>query len=184
LIWIDANLVLALNIVQISERIMFSPSVSIWRGVVVFGTSLLFAKAMLAPPTVFAAEDASTYRCFAKDSVSMQPDGTLNRSMADQEIKSIDKVVIDLATGDVTFPSTGNREKWAIERMPGVDNVYVLYPKSDSFFSGNSVAIATTRFIRLRVEADGQARFMALLLSNLVTGTCELLPPLDEPSLQ
>ena len=145
--------------------------------------SALIAYAILTLnlPVAFARDEAgTTYRCSAKDAVAIQPDGTLNKDLAKSVPGYFDKIVIDVSRGQITYPSTGKREEWIVEKITvnASDNDYVLYPGSSSRM-GHTAANAVSSFIRLRATAsDPQPRFIAFALSYLVSGTCERLPPL------
>jgi hypothetical protein len=126
------------------------------------------------------SDTATTYRCTTKDAVSVLRDGTLNKLVGEAALKFFDKIVIDVSNGHITYPSSGTREEWVVEKITvtGSDKDYVLYPSSSSRM-GHTVANGVSHFIRLRAAAnEPQPRFIAFTLSYLVSGTCELLPPL------
>ncbi len=139
--------------------------------------SALFACAILTsnPVTVFARDESKPYRCIAKDAVSVLQDGTLNKSVGDVALKLFDKMVIDVTTGHVSFPNAATREEWTVEKTSLNDNDYVLFPSAARRIGKSVRANSVTRYIRLRVAAnDPQPRFVAVTLSYLVTGTCEV----------
>jgi len=134
---------------------------------------VLLAMLTLNLEVAFGRDDTSkTYRCTAKDSVSVQDNGTLTKGIGEVHRKYFDGIVIDILTGDVTYPSTGIRENRVVQ-MTGADaNDYVLIPSS-TFRRKKTAANAVTDFIRLDASKP-QATFMAFSLSDLVTGTCEI----------
>ncbi|HEY6861110.1 MAG TPA: hypothetical protein VI358_15160 [Pseudolabrys sp.] len=128
----------------------------------------------------FGRDDAGkTYRCTAKDAVSLEDNGALDKNpLADARRKYFDGMVIDLIGGDVTYPSGGQREKRAVQVADVVAEAdakdYVLIPET-ALRRKKAVAKASTDFIRLRVQTrEPQVTFAAFSLSQLVTGTCEL----------
>ena len=135
---------------------------------------VLFAIPTLNLDAAFGRDDASkTYRCTAKDAVSAQEDGTLNKEIGEIHRKYLDGIVIDIRTGDITRPSTGTRENRVVQTTAANDNDYVLAPAS-SLRRKKAAANATTDFILLRTKpGTPQATFMALSLTYFVTGTCE-----------
>jgi len=137
---------------------------------------MLPAMLILDLGNAFGRDDTSTtYRCTAKDAVSILQDGTLNRDIAKAALEAFDKVVIDVSDGHVTYPSSGKREEWTVETTSVDDNDYVLFPSS-SFRLNKTVANAAIHFIRLRATPnEPQPRFMIFTLSYLVTGTCEIV---------
>ncbi len=124
----------------------------------------------------FAKDEVSTtYRCHAKDAVSVMPDGTLNKEIGRSAMKEFDQIVIDVASGHITLPFKGHRQKWNVQKADVEDNDYVLYP-SDARQRGHTIANVMTQYIRLRAaKSDPQPRYMVVTLSYLVTGICELL---------
>jgi hypothetical protein len=137
---------------------------------------VLVATLTLNLGVAFGREDTSkTYRCTAKDSVSVQDDGTLTKAIGEVHRKYFDGIVIDISTGDITYPSTGVRENRVVQRTAADANDYVLVP-SLSFRRKKTAANVVTDFIRLdgRVGRP-QATFMAFSLSDLVTGTCAII---------
>jgi len=136
---------------------------------------VLFAMLTWSLEAAFGRDDTSkTYRCTAKDAVSVQDDGTLNKEIGEHRRKYFDGIVIDISTGDITYPSNGIREKRVVQKTGADANHYVLVP-SLSFRRNKTAANATTDFIRLDVRTgQPQATFMAFSLSYLVTGTCEI----------
>jgi hypothetical protein len=128
----------------------------------------------------FGRDDAGkTYRCTAKDAVSLENNGALEKNpLADARRKYFDGMVIDLIGGDVTYPSGGQREKRAVQVADVVAEAdakdYVLIPET-ALRRKKAVAKASNDFIRLRVQTrEPQVTFAAFSLSQLVTGTCEL----------
>jgi hypothetical protein len=123
------------------------------------------------------AAESTTYRCTAKDAVSIEPDGTLNKSDpgAEIKIKQFWRIVIDVRNGDISFPESGKIEKRVVQKA-GVSGDYVLFP-SYTFRRKKTAANATSDFIRLHV-GDGQQQpiFRAYSLAYLITGTCEVVP--------
>src|SRR5690349_9030473 len=77
----------------------------------------------------FARNDVRTYRCTAKEGVSILEDGTLDKMIGTIAQKHFDKVVIEIPTGHVTFPSEGTRAEWIVEQTSADKNDYILYPK-------------------------------------------------------
>ena len=146
-----------------------SQPISIMRGFV------LFAILTLSLEAAFGRDDTvKTYRCTAKDAVGIQDDGTLNKEVGEHRRKYFDGIVIDISTGDITYPSNGIREKRVVQK-PGADaNDYVLIP-GVSIRRKKTAANAATDFIRLDARTGKpQATFVAISLSYLVTGTCEI----------
>ena len=116
-------------------------------------------------------ETSRPYRCVAKDAVSIMGDGTLSKEVSKAAIETFDNIVIDPSHGDVTFPSSGTREDWIVEKTSLGD--YVLFPSSFRRTGKSARAEAATNYIRLRAATkEQQSRFMAMTLSYLVTGTC------------
>jgi hypothetical protein len=123
----------------------------------------------------FARDDDKTYRCMTKDAVSIREDGSLNREIGKAALETFDKMVINVSSGEVTYPSAGKREQWVVERASQANAIeYVLYPTAASR-RGETVANAVTHFIRLREVDQQQLRFMLVTLSYIVTGTCSRL---------
>jgi len=123
----------------------------------------------------FARNDARTYRCTAKEGVSISQDGTFDKMVGSIAQKHFDKVVIEVPSGHVAFPSEGTKAEWIVERTSAEENDFVLYPKVSRRLC-HTVANAVTHFIRLRaVSNEKQPTFMAVMLSYLATGTCELV---------
>jgi hypothetical protein len=137
---------------------------------------VLLAVLTLNLGVAFGRDDTSkTYRCTAKDSVSVQDDGTLTKGIGEIHRKYFDGIVIDLLTGDITYPSTGIRENRVVQKTGADANDYVLIPSS-AVRRKKTAANAATDFIRLNTRTDKpQATFMAFSLSDLVTGTCEIV---------
>jgi hypothetical protein len=124
--------------------------------------------------TAFA--QSNTYRCTAKDAVGIEPDGTVTKKDpgAKIKIKEFWRVVIDVKSGNVTFPSSGTLEHRVVEKA-GDSGDYVLLP-SYSFRFKQTPANATTDFIRLHAGTGQQlTTFRAYSLTYLVTGTCEIV---------
>ena len=135
------------------------------------------AMLLLNSAGTFAKQDRDkTYRCDAKDAVSIMHDGTLNKLIAKSAIEIFDKVVVDVSSGHITYPSSGKREEWTVAQTNANENDYVLFRSSSRRLINNkAVADAVTRFIRIRATAGEQPRFMAYGLSYLVTGTCAVV---------
>ena len=121
-----------------------------------------------------------TYRCTAKDAVSLEDNGTLDKNpIGDVRRKYFDGMVINVLNGEVAYPSAGQREKRAVQVADVVGETdardYVLIPDT-VFQRKKAVAKASTDFIRLRVQTtrEPQVTFAAFSLSQLVTGTCDL----------
>jgi hypothetical protein len=120
------------------------------------------------------AEQATIYRCTAKDAVGIQPDGTLDKNDPGAEIKRKEfwRVVIDVRSGRISFPESGILDTRVVQKT--TIGHYVLFP---SIFRRNKTAAnATTDFISLNA-GDGQKQpiFWAHSLSYLVSGACELV---------
>ena len=135
---------------------------------------VLLAVLTLNLGVAFGRENTSkTYRCTAKDSVSVQDDGTLTKGIGEVHRKYFDGIVVDISTGDITYPSTGIRENRVVQKTGADANDYVLIPNS-ALRRKKTGANAVTDFIRLDASKP-QATFMAFSLSDLVTGTCEIV---------
>jgi hypothetical protein len=142
---------------------------------------IVFSILSLSLSPAFAQE--GTYRCTAKDAVHSTRDGIFDRSIGEVALKTFDKVVFDIPSGHIIFPTFGEshitfpafheKMNWIVEKTT-LGNDYVLFPRT-AFHLGHSVADGTTTFIRLHVAPNEQPRFIALALSYVVTGTCELL---------
>jgi hypothetical protein len=151
---------------------MFRQLISIVRMVVLF--------AILTSGAAFGGDAVGkTYRCTAKDAISLEDNGTLDKNpIGDARRKYFDGMVINVLNGEVAYPSGGQREKRAVQVTDVVGEAdardYVLIPDT-AFQRKKAVAKALTDFIRLRVQArEPQVTFAAFSLSQLVTGTCEL----------
>jgi len=121
----------------------------------------------------FARDDTGkVYRCETKDAVSVQKDGTLSKLIGEAALKPFDKIVIDVESGHITYPSSGTREEWVVQKPGSGDDDYVLFPSTARRF-GMTGARAVTHFIRVRT-ADTPPRFILVTLSYLVSGTCAL----------
>jgi hypothetical protein len=123
--------------------------------------------------------NSTAYRCTAKDAVTIRDDGTFDKDpIAEARRKYYDKIVINPLTGAITHPNDGSRENWRAIQEAGT-NDYVLIPEKISGVSlraQKDVATAVTDFIRVRAGTDEpQVTFIAFSLSNLVTGTCEIV---------
>ena len=142
------------------------------------GSVIIALATMTLNSTVAFARDESgkAYRCITKDAVSVLQDGTLSKLIGEVALKPFDKIVIDVSSGHVSYPMLTTRDEWVVEKTGVNADDYVLYPKPARRF-GSDVAWATTQFIRLRA-GDGHPRFVLVVLSYLVSGTCELMPPL------
>jgi hypothetical protein len=138
---------------------------------------VLFAMLTLNFGAAFAQEKTSTtYRCTTKDAVSILQDGTLNKLVGQAVLPVFDKIVIDVSNGHITFPSSGKREEWTVEQTGLNENDYVLFRSFSRRIDKKTVANAVTNFIRLRATtSDPQPRFVAFVLSYLVTGTCAIV---------
>ena len=135
---------------------------------------VLFAMLTLNLEVASGRDDTSkTYRCTAKDAVSVQDDGTLNKEVGEIRRKYFDGIVINISSGHVTYPSSGIRETRVVQKTGTDDNDYVLIPSS-TFRYNKTAANAATDFIRLHAIA-GRQHFIAFSLSYLVTGTCEIV---------
>jgi hypothetical protein len=138
----------------------------------------IFLICAIATPSLdgaFARNDVRTYRCTAKEGVSISEDGTLDKMIGSIAQKHFDKIVIEVPSGHVTFPSEGTKAEWNVEQTTAEENDFVLYPKV-SRRRGHTVANAATHFIRLRaVSNEKQPTFMAVMLSYIATGTCEIV---------
>jgi hypothetical protein len=145
--------------------------------------------AVLYMTEAFGATDADkTYRCTAKDAVSLQDDGTLGKDMtAEESRKRLDGIIIDTLTGALTYPG-GRREIWHVVQKGNVNKDYVLLPpylpKAAGYvllppflFNPQEAAkTGATNFIRVRDwSSDPRVKFMVFELSILVTGTCEVV---------
>lgn len=137
---------------------------------------VLFAMLTLNLEVAFGRDDTSkTYRCTAKDAVSLQDDGTLNKEIGEVRRKYFEGIVIDTLTGDITYPSSGLRENRVVQKTGADTNDYVLVPSS-SLRRKKTAANAATDFIRLDARTDkSQATFIAFSLSYLVTGKREIV---------
>ena len=97
---------------------MFRPPMSTVR--------LLAAVAILTlnVPAAFARDDTGrVYRCETKDAVSLQKDGTLSKLIGEAALKPFDKIVIDVESGHISYPSTGTREEWIVQK-PGSAGIF------------------------------------------------------------
>jgi hypothetical protein len=140
-------------------------------------TLVLIAVLTLDLRVALGQNDASkAYRCTAKDAVTIRDDGTFDKDpIAEARRKYYDGIVINPLTGAVTHPNDGSRENWRAIREASTDD-YVLIPEKIpdvSLRAQKDAATAATDFIR--VHAGEQVSFIAFSLSNLVTGTCELV---------
>jgi hypothetical protein len=139
-------------------------------------TLVLFAMLTLGFGVAFGRDDTSkTYRCTAKDAVSVQADGTFNKEKEIGEIgrEHFDRMVINVQTGIVSYPHTGILETRVVQKNGPDDKNYVLVP-SFSFQSNKTAANTANDFIRLHATA-GNPHFIAFWLSYLVIGTCEIV---------
>ena len=138
---------------------------------------VLFAMLTLNLGAAFGREATKTYRCTAKDAVGVQPNGTLDKDDPGAKFsrEHFDRMVIDVQSGNITYPSSGIRENRVVQRTSVADD-YVLIP-SLYFRRNKGAANATTDFIFLRTATGKpQATFSAFQLSYLVTGTCDIVP--------
>jgi hypothetical protein len=130
--------------------------------------SVCVALLVTSASAVYARDEQNkTYRCRARDAVSITQDGTLDKAIGKVALKAFDQVVFDIPSGHITFPATGENKVWTVEKTT-VDNDYVLFPLK------RSVADGVTTFIRLHLAPNEKPRFMAFTLSYLVAGTCDL----------
>ena len=110
------------------------------------------------------------------DAVVVEDNGTLDKDDPRAEIgrKHFDRMVIDIASGDISYPGSGILENRVVQRT-SVAGDYVLI--SSLYFRRNKTAAnATTDFILLRTATGKpQATFTAFQLSHLVTGTCDIV---------
>ena len=139
---------------------------------------VLFAMVTLNLGAAFAQDKTSTtYRCTPKDAVNILQDGTLNKLVGAAALPAFENMVIDVSTGHITFSDKGKREEWTVVQTGAKDNDYVLFPSSPRLLiNKTTVANAVTNFIRLRAAtSDPQPRFVAFVLSYLVTGTCAIM---------
>ncbi len=140
--------------------------------------AVLFA--ILTSGPAFTRDAASkTYRCTAKDAVSLEDNGTLDKNpIGYARRKYFDGMVINIVNGEVAYPSGGQREKRDVQVTDVVGETdardYVLIPDT-VFQRKKAVAKALADFIRLRVQTSREVTFTAFSLSQLVTGTCEIV---------
>jgi hypothetical protein len=119
------------------------------------------------------ADEATIYRCTAKDAVGIQPDGTLDKNDPGAEIKRKEfwRVVMDVRSGRISFPESGKLETRAVEKS--ALGHYVFF--QNVFRRNKTVANAMTDFISLNAGgAQKPSVFWAHSLSYVVSGTCEL----------
>lgn len=139
-----------------------------------------FAVLALDLGVALGQNDASNaYRCIAKDAVTIRYDGTFDKDpIAEARRKYYDGIVINPLTGTITHPSDGSRGNWRAIRE-GSTNNFVFIPEKISVVSlraQKDAATAATDFIRVRTgDNEPQVTFIAFSLSNLVTGTCEIV---------
>ena len=117
------------------------------------------------------------FRCFVKDAVSLQDNGTLGNSPVTEILrKSLNGSVIDTFTGAITY-SDGMRQLWSVvQEGRGGGNDYVLVSHKPAGDVEYIAASAATNFIRVRAWRNKpQVTFMFFSLSEFVTGTCEVL---------
>ena len=137
---------------------------------------VLFATLTLNVTIALGQNDAGkTYRCTAKDAVSLQDNGTLGKAGAETRRK-FDGIIIDTLTGAITYAS-GSREIWDVVQEGNSANDHVLIPRDFIRRDAKEVAAAAaTDFIRVRAwTSEPQVKFMAFELSTLVAGTCEVV---------
>jgi hypothetical protein len=149
---------------------MFRPLISMIRAFV------LFAMLTLNLGVAFGRNDASkTYRCTAKDAVSLQDNGTVDRdSIAKAYRKNLDGIIINTLTGALTYAS-GSQDIWRVVQEGNSANDHVLIPRIFFQEANKAAATAATDFIRVRAwSGQPHVTFMAFSLSVLVTGTCEI----------
>jgi len=144
-----------------------SPPVSVTRALVLF---------VMLTGAAFGQDNASkTYQCSAKDAVSVEDNGTLNKDAnAEASRKRFDRMIITVPSGRITYGSHVLETR--VAQRSNYSDDYVLI--SGFYFQRNRTAAnATTDFIRLHTAADKpQATFVAFQLSYLVTGTCDIVP--------
>lgn len=115
-----------------------------------------------------------TYRCTAKDAISLQGNGTMGKNdpAADARRKHFDSMTIDVLSGAISYGSAGIRERRAVQELDEDD--HVLIPRTSFIQRKKSAAIAATDFIRVRSSPrESQVTFVAFSLAAVVTGTCE-----------
>ena len=134
---------------------------------------IVFAILTLNLAVAFAQDETSkTYRCAAKDAVSVLDDGTLSKEVGKAvALKVYDKIVINVSNGNITLPSFMKVQEWIVEKTAVNKNDYVLFPKPTQ---KAIVANAVAHFIRLNAGLP-QPIFAAVALSYLVTGTCDII---------
>ncbi len=148
-----------------------------WQLLPALGTFVLLATLTLNLNEAFGRDAPTTYRCTAKDAVGIEPDGTLNKNDPGADIKRKEywRIVVDVRSGDVSFPEAGKLEKKVVQKADASGD-YVLFPDY-AFRRNKAAANATTDFIRLHVgDGQQQATFRAYSLTYLLTGTCEIVP--------
>jgi hypothetical protein len=126
-------------------------------------------------PFAFGGQQTTsgTYRCAAKDAVTLQHNGVLGRDGdSESQRKFWDGVIVDTRTGAMTLLDSG-RIIWSIVQRGSDAYDHVLVPKTDSV-GGRAEAKAATDFFRLRAWSS-QVTFIAFNLSTLVSGTCEIV---------
>jgi hypothetical protein len=133
---------------------------------------------LLCPSFAFGQSEVNrTYRCEAKDAVSLQDNGVLRKDrVSESERKYFDGIIIDALTGAITL-SDGSRMIWSIIQKGDSANDLVLIPENylDSD-PKKAAAGAATFFFRLRTWGErSQVIFTAFYLSTLVTGTCKIV---------
>lgn len=144
-----------------------------WLLISTMRTIFIFAALALNIGAALAVDaNSKTYRCVTQDAVSLLQDGTLSKLHGEVALKPFDKIVIDVSSGHISYPSVATLEEWVVEKTGVNDDDYVLYPKPARRL-GSNVAWAVTHFIRLRA-GDGHPRFILVTLSYLVSGTCAL----------
>lgn len=146
-------------------------------GAIMVSCALVLATLILNFGVAFGRDDdGKIYRCAALDAAGIQPGGTIDKNDPGAEIhrKRYDKMVVNLATGDIAYPSSGVLEEWVLQKSSLGD--YTLFP-SVSLRRKTTGAKATTNFIRLHANTANTSyvTFMAFSLSYLVTGTCEII---------
>jgi len=115
-----------------------------------------------------------TYRCTAKDAVTVQGNGTIaqNDPAADARRKHFDSMTVDVISGAISYGSAGIRERRVVQELDADD--HILIPRTSFIQRKKSAAIAATDFIRVRSSPrDSQVTFVAISLASVVTGTCE-----------
>src|SRR5258708_2407079 len=108
-----------------------------------------FVVAIISSPS-HAAEMSGTYRCGAKDTVTLQDNGVLGKEgVSEYRRKDYDGLLVDTFTGAITYPN-GERHIWTIVRKGDSANDYVLISPELNLDPKISAADGATYFFRLR----------------------------------